>query len=99
AAKKSGRRSTAKGRSNGKVFVAAGKRLLHCPDSRPLAAIYLLEQSDSGAVSIGGLGAREALMALLAHSFLLDLEEQAMLRRHFTQLSSLVRQAGVFSLS
>lgn len=82
-----------------KVLVPAGNQLQHCPQARPVLALYLLEPSGTAGVSIRATGAREALMALLEHSFLLDIEEQAVLRRHFAQLSALVRQSGVFGLS
>ena len=91
--------ATVKAASNGKVFLAAGEGLPHCAVSRPVAAIYLLDQSGSDTVTITERLGREGLMALLEHSFLLDVEEPTLLRRHFGRLSSLLREASVFGLS
>ena len=82
-----------------KVHVPAGSSLPHCTEPLPVAAVYLLEDAPDGRLDIRPVGQGEALVALVNQSFLLDIEDSAVLRGHFLRLAALTRQAPLWSLS
>ena len=82
-----------------KARLLAGETLMHCTESIPLRAFYILEKAAPGeAVSIAPCGGREALMSLVRNSFLLDVEEKDHLKQHFVTLSALARLNLVYTL-
>jgi len=82
-----------------KARLLAGGMLEHSKTSLPLRAIYLLDApADDGLISITPCGGREALMALIGNSFLLDIEQRELVQQHFVTLSELARKGLVFRL-
>lgn len=64
--------------------------LSHCREPRPLAIIYFLGEGDATVPTLQGLTPSQALIELVKHSFLLDIEERRLLATHFDELSALV---------
>jgi len=73
-----------------KARFLAGGDIAFCVEARPLQRVYFLGESTASAVEFQPMGPSEALIELVRHSFLLDIEEQAMLARHFDRLARLV---------
>jgi len=81
-----------------KARLLAGAEVPHCNQSLPLQAIYFLGEGNTNAVSIEAISARDAVVELVRHSFLLDIEEREMLRHHFSQLIDLAKKPLFFQL-
>ena len=81
-----------------KARLLAGDDIPHCPEPRPLKAIYFLGGDNTADVRITPVSPRDAMVELVRHSFLLDIEERDMLTHHFGQLSDLVRTLPFFIL-
>jgi hypothetical protein len=73
-----------------KARFLAGEDIAFCGEARPLQRIYFLGEGTASTVEFQSMGPSEALMELVRHSFLLDIEEQAMLASHFDRLARLV---------
>jgi hypothetical protein len=71
------------------VRVLADVSLPFCGMSRPLRRIYFLGSDPVQFATIRPLSAADSLIQSLRHSFLLDLQERALLTWHFGRLSSL----------
>jgi hypothetical protein len=67
----------------------AGESIGFCHSPRPLRRAYLLGDGSASAVSIKPIKPAEALIELLKHSFLLDVEQRQLLAGHFDELSRL----------
>lgn len=74
-----------------KARILADNALAFCDEPRPLSRVYFLGDGTASAPAFERLSAREALIELVRHSFLLDIEEREMLTFHFDQLARLVR--------
>jgi len=72
-----------------KARVLSGDRLAFCPEARTLRRIYFLGDGSAPAITFQRIKPAEALIELVKHSFLLDIEERDMLAAHFDELSSL----------
>ncbi|KJS08341.1 MAG: hypothetical protein VR73_05830 [Gammaproteobacteria bacterium BRH_c0] len=81
-----------------KTRFLAGDAVLYCGEPRPLRAIYLLGDGSTPSISIQSVSSRDAIIELVRHSFLLDIEERAMLTHHFGQLTDLVKSVSFFRL-
>lgn len=68
----------------------AGEALAFCGEPRILRAIYLLGGSSAESVAFGPLAPGEALIELVKHSFVLDIEAEDILASHFDELATLV---------
>jgi hypothetical protein len=75
-----------------KARILADQRLAFCEEPRPLGVLYFLGDGAASSVVIEEMKGSEAVVELVKHSFLLDLEEQAMLRWHFGALAELVEK-------
>lgn len=76
----------------------AGGEIAFCDQPRVLHRVYFLgEGSDQGPI-FERLKPGEALIELLKHSFLLDIEERQMLAAHFDELASLVSRPIYYRL-
>lgn len=73
-----------------KARLLAGETIPFCDEPQPLRRLYFLGDGSAESVEIQPVSPSEALMELVKHSFLLDIEEQATLSRHFDQLAKLV---------
>ncbi len=69
----------------------AGEHIVFCTQPRPLHRVYFLGDGTQQHPLFERLKPGEALIGLLKHSFLLDIEERQMLAAHFDELSNLVR--------
>jgi hypothetical protein len=67
----------------------AGDRIAFCDSPRPLRRVYFLGDGSASAITFHRIKPAEALIELVKHSFLLDIEERAMLAAHFDELSGL----------
>ncbi len=76
----------------------AGDRVAFRDRPRPLRRVYFLGEGDAQAIAFERLKPGEALIELLKHSFLLDIEERQMLAAHFEELSNLVAQPIYYRL-
>jgi hypothetical protein len=76
----------------------AGDEVAYCDASRPLRCMYFLGEGDTETVSIEPIGGRDAMIELVRHTFLLDIEEREMLLHHFGQLTELARLPMFFRL-
>jgi hypothetical protein len=81
-----------------KSRLLAGDQVAYCDASRPLRCMYFLGEGDTETVSIEAVGGRNAMIELVRHTFLLDIEEREMLLHHFGQLTELARLPMFFRL-
>jgi len=72
-----------------KSRILAGGDIAFCAEPRPLRRIYFLGLGVARKPEINPLAPSDALIELVKHSFLLDVEEQALLAKHFDELSRL----------
>ncbi len=68
----------------------AGEHIAFCAQPRPLHRVYFLGAGDKHEPAFERLKPGEALIDLLKHSFLLDIEEREMLTSHFDELADMV---------
>ena len=83
---------TAKGR------FLAGDEMVFCGAARPLARLYLLDELPEYTTTIEPIPAKDALIELVRHSFLMDIGERSALAAHFEQLASLANRTPCFRL-
>jgi len=76
----------------------AGDTIAFCDTPRPLRRVYFLGDGSVARGAFQRLKPTEALIELVKHSFLLDIEERAMLAAHFDELSALASQPIFFRL-
>ena len=83
---------TSKGR-----FLAC-KAVAYCNQPRPLRKVYFLGNGSQSVPVFQRISSAEALMELVKHSFLLEIQEQKKLASHFDALSSLVTRDIFFRI-
>lgn len=76
----------------------ADDEVAYCAVTRPLRCIYFLGEGDTDTVAIEPVSGRDAMIELVRHSFLLDVEARDMLMHHFGQLTELARAPMFFRL-
>ena len=81
-----------------KARFLAGPGIAFCDESRPLHRVFFLGEGDAQAPTIEPLRPAEALIELVKHSFLLDIEARDMLMRHFDDLTRLAELPIYFRL-
>ena len=81
-----------------KSRLLADHEIAHCDVARPLRCMYFLGTGDAEAIAIEPVGGRDAMIELVRHSFLLDIEEREMLMHHFAQLTELASVPMFFRL-
>lgn len=81
-----------------KSRVLADARLPHVATPLPLKAIYVLEREDVAEVSITEMKPAVALIGLVNHSFLLNIDDRAATARHFERVTDLARSLPIFRL-
>jgi len=81
-----------------KSRLLAGDEIGYCDEPRLLKVIYFLGEGQTDSVSVEPVSGRDAMMELVRHSFLLDIEEREMLMHHFSQLTELSRIPMFFRL-
>ena len=81
-----------------KARFLAGSAISFCDEARPLRRVFFLGAGDASAPTIEPLRPAEALIELVKHSFLLDIEARDMLARHFDDLTRLAELPIYFRL-
>jgi hypothetical protein len=76
----------------------AGEDLPFCDAATPLRFLYYLGTGGVPDVSIRPLTAGEAVLEIIKHSFILDVDDESRLRSHFAQVSALAAQQIHFAL-
>ena len=76
----------------------AGEDIVFCDQARPLRRIYFLGPGTSPQLTFERVKPAEALIELVKHSFLLDIEERDMLAAQFDEFSKLVSQPICYRL-
>lgn len=77
----------------------ADDKLAFCDEPRRLRRIFLLGNDEVDAPRIDPMNPSEALIELVRHSFLLDIDQGGALAGHFDQLTSLVKQPVFYRLN
>lgn len=72
-----------------KARLLADEEIAHCDVARQLRCMYFLGTGDTETIGIEPVGGRDAMIELVRHTFLLDIEEREMLMHHFAQLTEL----------
>ena len=72
-----------------KARLLAGPEIAFCDESRPLRGVYFLGLGTAPSLTIERILPAAALIELAKNSFLLDIDEQAMLALHFDELCRL----------
>jgi len=81
-----------------KTRLLAGDALAHSTDPQPLLAAYVLESQDAPAVAIRTLAGLDRHMAWVNNSFLLDVEDEALLKQHFEWTHRISRAVPTYAL-
>lgn len=81
-----------------KARLLASDETAHCDLPRPLRCMYFLGEDNANSVAIEAVSGRDAMIEMVRHSFLLDVEEKIMLKHHFSQLTNLVARPMFYRL-
>jgi hypothetical protein len=84
---------------NDKACFAAGGRMIHCTDLRPLRRVYFLDDGGGEEIRIERVPAAEALIGLVKSSFVLDVEAHHILEAHFDTMARLAGLPLFYTLS
>lgn len=76
----------------------AGKGIAFCDQPRTLRRVYFLGDGSVSEITFQRMSAAEALLEWEMHSFLLDVEKQALLASHFDEVAKLANQPIYFRL-
>ena len=81
-----------------KTRLLAGDALAYNKEPQPLLAAYVLERRNAAVISIQALTGLDRYMAWLGNSFLLDIEDHALLAQHFEWTHRISGAVPTFSL-
>lgn len=81
-----------------KARILSDDALAFCEEARPLVRVYFLGDGSASDVSIESMKPSEALMGLVNHSFLLDIEARDVIARHFDELTQMVERPMYYRL-
>jgi hypothetical protein len=76
----------------------AGAIIPHCDESRPLRAAYFLGNGASSEITFRRLTEAETMLAWARHSFLLDIEDRALVSAHFDRIAMLANSIACYNL-
>lgn len=76
----------------------AGNEVVFCDTPRLLRAVYFLGEGKTESILFEPVSGRDAMVELVKHSFLLDIEAREMLTHHFGQLVEMVKAPMFFRL-
>jgi hypothetical protein len=76
----------------------AGQGIAFCDKSRPLHRVFFLGDGSAAVPTLEAMRPAEALIELVKHSFLLDIEARDLLMRHFDDLTRLAALPIYFRL-
>lgn len=82
-----------------KVRFLAGESVAFCDQARPLRRIYFLGENFDSPLEFVSMSPALALIELVKHSFLLDIEMKDLLAAQFEKLSALVSQPLCYQLN
>jgi len=69
--------------STSKIKILADGRIPFCDQPCPLKLLYFLGEGNTDTVCISPVSGHDAIIEMVRHSFLLDIEEREMLSQHF----------------
>ena len=81
-----------------KTRLSADEALAHSDKGQPLRAAFVLQPQGVEAINIYPLRGMERFMSWVGHSFLLDIEDRALLSRHFEWTHRIADAVPTFSL-
>ena len=81
-----------------KARYAAGDEIPHAAEPTPLRAIYVLARDGVSETTIRLLGANEAMMEFVQHSFILDIRSEQTLGGHFERMVRLAGKSPAYRL-
>lgn len=81
-----------------KSRVLSDERLPHVDRVLPLRLLYVMANEGVRNIEIEELTPAEALIGLVGHSFLLNIDDRSVMARHFERLSRMVESLPVFRL-
>ena len=76
----------------------AGNGISFCDQPRRLRRVYFLGDGSAPDIAFHRVGAAEALVASMMHSFLLDVEKEPLLASHFDEVARLANQPIYYRL-
>ena len=81
-----------------KTRFLAGDEMAFCNEPRPLRCVYFLGDGASPHVEFAPMSASDAMIELVKHSFLLDIQARELMASHFDQLARLAGQRIYYRL-
>ena len=81
-----------------KTRFLAGDEMAFCNEPRPLRCVYFLGDGASPHVEFAPMSASDAMIELVKHSFLLDIQARELMASHFDQLARLAEQRIYYRL-
>lgn len=81
-----------------KARLLAGPGLLHCGEPRNLLTAYVLGDGSADDVTFRCLSEAEMLVEWTKHSFLLDIEDRALIQQHFERVVALANGVACYGL-
>ena len=81
-----------------KSRLLAGPEIAFCQEARPLQCVFFLGDGSAAVPTLEAMRPAEALIELVKHSFLLDIEARDLLMRHFDDLTRLAALPIYFRL-
>ncbi len=84
--------------SHEKSLLQAGTTMPHQSHPVPLQALYFLGEGTADQVEFSRLAPGEALIALIRHAFILDVDDRARVRANFERLADLSEAVPIFTL-
>lgn len=81
-----------------KSRLLADDEVTYCDETRPLRCMYFLGEGNTDTVSIEPVSGRDAMVELIKHCFLLDIDEREMLMHQFSRLTELAQKPIFFRL-
>jgi hypothetical protein len=76
----------------------SGQKMVFCEQSRPLRHIYFLGEGKAAYFVCKRMTSAVALIELVKHSFMLDIEQNTLLANHFNELSQLTQKISCYQL-
>ena len=81
-----------------KARFLANADLVYCPEPQAVHSLFFLGARECDDVRIEPLRPQAALVELVRHSFLLDIDERRMLATHFDEISRVANHGGLYHL-
>ena len=81
-----------------KTRLLANEAIEYCSKAQPLKSIYFLDDNSSSSITITPVSGSNSIIELEKHSFLLDMENREILKKHFQTISALAKDINCFYL-